>query len=99
MLKCRLEIESQEQALDRLERSVQEMTRKAHEAEQQAKTAQDALKVCALLQQHLAYDSKQIALHPILTPSHEINSRAFERAGTPVLHHYSVLLLDYTGAT
>ena len=44
---CRLEIESQEQALDRLEKSVQEMTRKAHEAEQKAKTAQETLQVCA----------------------------------------------------
>ena len=43
----RLEIESQEQALDRLEKSVQEMTRKAHEAEQKAKTAQETLQVCA----------------------------------------------------
>lgn len=67
VLNCRLEIESQEQALDRLERSEQEMTRKAHEAEQQAKTAQDTLKVCALLQQHTACNSKQVALHLLHT--------------------------------
>ncbi len=42
----RLEIEAQEQALEQLEKSTQEATRKAHDAEQRAKSALDALKVC-----------------------------------------------------
>lgn len=42
----RLEIEAQEQALEQLEKSTQEATRKAHDAEQKAKSALDALKVC-----------------------------------------------------
>jgi len=42
----RLEIEAQEQALEQLEKSTQEATRRAHDAEQKAKSALDALKVC-----------------------------------------------------
>lgn len=45
-LYVRLEIEAQEQALEQLEKSTQEATRKAHDAEQKAKSALDALKVC-----------------------------------------------------
>ncbi len=41
-----MEIEAQEQALEQLEKSTQEATRKAHDAEQKAKSALDALKVC-----------------------------------------------------
>ena len=44
----RLEIEAQEQALEQLEKSTQEATRKAHDAEQKSKSALDALKVCHL---------------------------------------------------
>ncbi|DBA92094.1 TPA: hypothetical protein ACH3X1_015822 [Trebouxia sp. C0004] len=40
----RLEIEAQEQALEQLEKNTQEATRKAHDAEQKAKSALDALK-------------------------------------------------------
>lgn len=42
----RLEIEAQEQALEQLEKSSQEATRRAHDAEQKAKSALDTLKVC-----------------------------------------------------
>ena len=45
-LYVRLEIEAQEQALEQLEKSTQEATRRAHDAEQKAKSALDALKVC-----------------------------------------------------
>ena len=42
----RLEIEAQEQALEQLEKGSQEATRRAHDAEQKAKSALDTLKVC-----------------------------------------------------
>lgn len=40
----RLEIEAQEQALEQLEKSTQEATRKAHDAEQRARSAQETFK-------------------------------------------------------
>lgn len=43
-LTCRLEIEAQEQALEQMEKRLQEAIRTAHEAEQRARAASDTLK-------------------------------------------------------